>query len=289
MRRRALLGGNGISLAATMVINTMLDGGNAEFAINFIAPLVDYYVDWGDDTFEKNQNSHSYNSHGMYTINIYTKSNVYITFSFKYQSVRNKLVSVTNSDKINLNGGTFFDCINLSNFQFSKSTKLTSLLQAFYNTKSLSFIDISNLTIPTGTPVYEFCWGVGLKSINANNTDISELTDISSMFFNCTNLLNPDFSTWIFHKKVTVSDRSFMSIIWTGSDAYDGMIDALYNSFYDADLGAGEGGQTFTLRSTGAYAAKYSGDIGTVGSPAWKRDQLVNVLGVINIVDGGHI
>ena len=95
--------------------------------------------------------------------------------------------------------------VDLSNFDTSKVTTMSSM---FYGCSSLKSLDLSNFDTSKVTTMYAMFFGCSsLKLIDLSNFDTSQVTTMSFMFFNCSSLKSLDLSNFVTSQ---VTDMSFI-------------------------------------------------------------------------------
>jgi len=163
------------SLPFISIWNVVNDNDN-----QIILPLVsggsyDAIIDWGDGTTSYTQSTHIYSNPGIYTIHIY--GNIFRGFDFtsSSQSQKNAIIEISQFGILSL--------INNNNNDASYFHNCVNLI--------ITATDTLNLTgITSMKNMFSNIGGIALSS-GINNWDVSQITDMTSLFSGITTFNNP--------------------------------------------------------------------------------------------------
>lgn len=145
-------------------------------------------VDWGDGTVN-NLNTHTYAAGGIKTVTI---ADAVTGWRFNNAGDKSKILTVDSNGSLVFDAnGMFFGCSNLTAFNFSTSSSVTStnLSNFFRSCTKLASIDLSPLDFSSVIKVenmFRSC--TNLVTINATGIDTSSINTFLSMCLACNNL-----------------------------------------------------------------------------------------------------
>lgn len=230
---------------------TIPDGG-ADFVIpiNTGALTYNYYVDWGDGTYQSNQISdatHTYtNTSGSdktYQISIYGEFPAIEFASSSSDNTNDEMITAINSwgtHKWQTFSQAFWGCTNLtisSDAGAPDLSEATSLYRTFRGCFSLnSDGGWENWDVSTITSMVETFDGCGLFNGDVSGWDVSNVTNMVSLFLNCISF-NQDISSWDV-SKVTNMEYMFAQASVFNQDITGwetGKVTNLFETFRNAD------------------------------------------------------
>ncbi|TNE97042.1 MAG: BspA family leucine-rich repeat surface protein, partial [Deltaproteobacteria bacterium] len=162
-----------------------------------------FTVDWGDGTpiqtittWNQAETTHTYVAAGTYTVTMSGTATEWRSFLAASAS---KLIQVQNLGDMGwTNLSSAFDgCSNLTSFAGGKTNLVTTMLNMFKNTSSLTSLDLSsfdtsNVTIMEGM----FRGASSLTSLDLSSFNTSNVTTMASMFSGASSLTSLDLSSF---------------------------------------------------------------------------------------------
>ena len=91
---------------------------------------------------------------------------------------------------------SFKGCSGLLSVEELDTSNVTDMSRLFYNCKSLSSVNLSNLNTSKVTNMYGMFYYTALTSLDLSNLDTSNVTNMSWMFRNCKSLTSLNVSNW---------------------------------------------------------------------------------------------
>jgi surface protein len=246
--------------AFTFTMNTENAGSATK---TFVLPLVDngsinFTVDWGDSStdtitaYDQAEITHEYSSTGTYTVKL---EGTIRGFKFNNGGDKLKILNISNWGDMNITDGyTFYGCNNLtSDATDSPTISTTTFRYMFLN-------------------CYDF---VGSPSMN--NWDISSVTNLTSMFGNCS-VFNQDLNSWN-TSNVTKFESTFSSATqfngnvtsWDTSSATS-MSQTFKSTAFNQDISGWD-----TSIVTSMYGMFRRNDVFNQDISSWDTSSLTNV------------
>ena len=156
-------------------------------------------ISWETLTWNKSNNSYTYN----------TKGKLYISYTYDNNNYETYLLSspasVPHKDKItkvkfyNINSyqGNSYNCTYKLDLSKLNTYKFNSMYNMFLNCKSLTNLDVSNFNTSNVTDMWSMFSGCSsLTSLDVSNFNTSKVTSIGTIFYNCNKLTSLDVSKW---------------------------------------------------------------------------------------------
>lgn len=156
-------------------------------------------ISWETLTWNKSNNSYTYN----------TKGKLYISYTYDNNNYETYLLSspasVPHKDKItkvkfyNINSyqGNSYNCTYKLDLSWVNTYKFNSMNNMFNNCSSLTSLDVSNLNTSNVTDMwYMFRNCKGLTYLDVSKWDTSKVTNMNFMFTNCNKLTSLDVSNF---------------------------------------------------------------------------------------------
>ena len=182
-------------------------------------------ISWETLTWNKSNNSYTYNTKGKLYINYSYNNNNYETYLLSspeevphpYEITKVKFYNINsyqgnsynctykldlsyfNTYKFNSMDSMFYKCSSLTNLDVSNlnTSKVTSMRSMFENCSNLTILDLSKFDTSKVTSMqYMFSKCNNLTSLDVSNWNVSSVTNISNMFNNCGKLTSLDVSNW---------------------------------------------------------------------------------------------
>ena len=167
-------------------------------------------ISWETLTWDKSNNSYTYN----------TKGKLYISYSYDNNNYETYLLSspasVPHPDEItkvkfyNINSyqGNSYNCTYKLDLSWVNTYKFNSTYNMFNNCYSLTKLDVSNFNTSNVTNMWNMFYNCSsLTSLDVSKWDTSKVTSIGNIFHNCSSLTSLDVSKWNTSK---VTDMSWM-------------------------------------------------------------------------------
>ena len=180
-------------------------------------------ISWETLTWDKSNNSYTYNTKGKLYINYSYNNNNYGTYllsspaSVPHKDEITKInfyninsyqgnsynctykldLSWVNTYKFNSMNNMFYNCSSITNIDVSNfnTSKVTNMLGVFYNCKALTYLDVSKWDTSNVTNMGNMFYGCSkLTSLDVSNFNTSNVTNIVAMFFGCSSLTYLDVS-----------------------------------------------------------------------------------------------
>ena len=167
-------------------------------------------ISWETLTWDKSNNSYTYN----------TKGKLYISYSYDNNNYETYLLSspasVPHPDEItkvkfyNINSyqGNSYNCTYKLDLSWVNTYKFNSTYNMFNNCYSLTKLDVSNFNTSNVTNMWNMFYNCSsLTSLDVSKWDTSKVTSIGNIFHNCSSLTSLDVSKWNTSK---VTNMQFM-------------------------------------------------------------------------------
>ena len=160
---------------------------------------LDSTISWETLTWDKSNNSYTYNTKGKLYISYSYDNNNYETYLLSSPAIVPHQDEITNVKFYNINSyqGNSYNCTYKLDLSLFNTYKFNSMDNMFYNCSSLTNIDISNFNTSNVTNMDSMFYNCSsLTSLDVSNWDVSSVTNISNMFNNCGKLTSLDVSKW---------------------------------------------------------------------------------------------
>ena len=178
-------------------------------------------ISWETLTWDKSNNSYTYNTKGKLYINYSYDNNNYKTYLLSSPASVPHPYEITkvNFNNINSYQGNSYNCtykLDLSEFN---TYKFNSMDTMFNNCSSLTNLDVSNLNTSNVTTMYNLFGSCkNLTYLDVSKWDTSKVTNMSFMFSNCNKLTSLDVSKWDTSK---VTNMQYMFSFCSGLTSLD--------------------------------------------------------------------
>ena len=156
-------------------------------------------ISWETLTWDKSNNSYTYNTKGKLYINYSYDNNNYETYLLSSPEEVPHPYEITKVRFYNINSyqGNSYNCtykLDLSEFN---TYKFNSMDNMFYNCSSLTNLDVSNLNTSNVTNMDSMFYNCSfLTSLDVSKWDTSNVTSMGYMFYSCSFLTSLDVSNW---------------------------------------------------------------------------------------------
>ena len=156
-------------------------------------------ISWETLTWDKSNNSYTYNTKGKLYINYSYDNNNYETYLLSSPASVPHPYEITKVNFHNINSyqGNSYNCtykLDLSEFNTYKFNSMDSM---FYNCSSLTNLDVSNLNTSNVTNMDSMFYNCSyLTSLDVSKWDTSKVTNMDGMFYKCSYLTSLDVSKW---------------------------------------------------------------------------------------------
>ena len=156
-------------------------------------------ISWETLTWDKSNNSYTYNTKGKLYINYSYNNNNYKTYLLSSPASVPHKDEITNIKFYNINSyqGNSYNCTYKLDLSWVNTYKFNSMNNMFDNCSSLTSLDVSNLNTSNVTNMwYMFHNCKGLTYLDVSKWDTSKVTDMYGLFYMCNNLTSLDVSKW---------------------------------------------------------------------------------------------
>ena len=156
-------------------------------------------ISWETLTWDKSNNSYTYNTKGKLYINYSYDNNNYKTYLLSSPASVPHPNEITKVEFYNINSyqGNSYNCTYKLDLSYLNTYKFNSMYSMFYNCSSLTNINVSNLNTSKVTNMqYMFSGCSKLTSLDVSKLDTSKVTDMQYMFDGCSSLTSLDVSKW---------------------------------------------------------------------------------------------
>ena len=170
-------------------------------------------ISWETLTWDKSNNSYTYNTKGKLYINYSYGNNNYKTYLLSSPADVPHQYEITKVRFHNINSyqGNSYNCtykLDLSEFN---TYKFNSMEYMFDNCSSLTSLDLSNLNTSNVTNMrYIFGECNNLTSLDLSKLDTSKVTNMEYMFYKCNNITSLDVSNWNVSKVTNMNNMFYM-------------------------------------------------------------------------------
>ena len=156
-------------------------------------------ISWETLTWDKSNNSYTYNTKGKLYINYSYNNNNYKTYLLSSPADVPHPYEITKVRFYNINSyqGNSYNCTYKLYLSYFNTYKFNSMDNMFFNCSSLTNLDVSNLNTSNVTnmmSMFENC--SNLTSLDVSKLDTSKVTNMQYMFNYCKNLTSLDVSKW---------------------------------------------------------------------------------------------
>ena len=168
-------------------------------------------ISWETLTWNKSNNSYTYNTKGKLYINYSYDNNNYETYLLSSPASVPHKDEITKIEFYNINSyqGNSYNCTYKLDLSWVNTYKFNSMDNMFYNCSSITNIDVSNLNTSKVTNMLGMFYNCSsLTSLDVSKWDTSKVTNMGLMFNGCSSLTSLDVSKWD-TSKVTNMDHVF--------------------------------------------------------------------------------
>ena len=156
-------------------------------------------ISWETLTWDKSNNSYTYNTKGKLYINYSYDNNNYVTYLLSSPASVPHKDEITNIKFYNINSyqGNSYNCTYKLDLSWVNTYKFNSMNNMFDNCSSITNLDVSNLNTSNVTDMqsmFENC--SNLTSLDLSKLDTSKVTNMQYMFSKCNKLTSLDVSKW---------------------------------------------------------------------------------------------
>ena len=154
-------------------------------------------ISWETLTWDKSNNSYTYNTKGKLYINYYYDNNNYETYllSSPADVPHSYEITKVNFHNINSYQGNSYNCTYKLDLSYLNTYKFNSMNNMFSGCSSLTNLDVSNLNTSKVTNMqYLFNGCTSLTYLDVSKWDTSKVTSMYGMFYNCQALTYLDVS-----------------------------------------------------------------------------------------------
>ena len=173
-------------------------------------------ISWETLTWDKSNNSYTYNTKGKLYISYSYDDNNYETYLLSSPASVPHPDEITKVNFYNINSyqGNSYNCtykLDLSEFN---TYKFNSTYGMFNNCYSLTKLDVSNFNTSNVTDMKDIFYNCSsLNSLDVSKWDTSKVTNMPFMFYNCSSLTSLDVSKW------NTSNVTKMNSMFSGCNA----------------------------------------------------------------------
>ena len=156
-------------------------------------------ISWETLTWDKSNNSYTYNTKGKLYINYYYDNNNYETYLLSSPASVPHPYEITKVNFHNINSyqGNSYNCTYKLDLSYFNTYKFNSMDSMFYDCSSLTNIDVSNFNTSNVTDMsWMFFICMNLTSLDVSKWDTSKVTNMVGMFYYCSKLTYLDVSKW---------------------------------------------------------------------------------------------
>ena len=156
-------------------------------------------ISWETLTWNKSNNSYTYNTKGKLYINYSYDNNNYETYLLSSPASVPHPDEITKVKFYNINSyqGNSYNCTYKLDLSYLNTYKFNSMNNMFNDCSSLTSLDVSNLNTSNVTDMwYMFHNCKGITYLDVSKWDTSKVTDMYGMFYNCIKLTSLDVSKW---------------------------------------------------------------------------------------------
>ena len=167
-------------------------------------------ISWETLTWDKSNNSYTYNTKGKLYINYSYNKNNYETYLLSSPASVPHKDEITNIKFYNINSyqGNSYNCTYKLDLSWVNTYKFNSMGNMFYGCSSLTSLDVSNLNTSNVTDMSVMFNNCNcLTYLDVSKFDTSKVTDMQYMFSSCNKLTSLDVSKFDTSK---VTDMQYM-------------------------------------------------------------------------------
>ena len=156
-------------------------------------------ISWKTLTWDKSNNSYTYNTKGKLYIKYSYDNNNYETYLLSSPASVPHPYEITKVEFYNINSyqGNSYNCTYKLDLSGVNTYKFNSMYNMFNNCYSLTSLDVSNFNTSNVTDMWTMfnnCYS--LTSLDVSKWDTSKVTSMILMFFGCSSLTKLDLSKW---------------------------------------------------------------------------------------------
>ena len=156
-------------------------------------------ISWETLTWDKSNNSYTYNTKGKLYISYSYDNNNYETYLLSSPAIVPHQDEITNVKFYNINSyqGNSYNCTYKLDLSYFNTYKFNSMDNMFYDCSSLTSLDVSNLNTSNVTNMsMMFINCNGLTYLDVSKWDTSKVTNMYNVFYKCSSLTSLDVSKW---------------------------------------------------------------------------------------------
>ena len=156
-------------------------------------------ISWETLTWDKSNNSYTYNTKGKLYINYSYNNNNYETYLLSSPEEVPHPYEITKVRFYNINSyqGNSYNCTYKLDLSWVNTYKFNSTYNMFNNCYSLTKLDVSNFNTSNVTNMWNMFYNCSsLTSLDVSKWDTSNVTGIGNIFHNCSSLTSLDVSKW---------------------------------------------------------------------------------------------
>ena len=156
-------------------------------------------ISWETLTWDKSNNSYTYNTKGKLHINYSYDNKNYETYLLSSPASVPHPNEITKVNFYNINSyqGNSYNCTYKLDLSYLNTYNFNSMNNMFSDCSSLTSLDVSNLNTSNVTDMwYMFQNCNGLTYLDVSKWDTSKVTDMYGLFYSCNKLTSLDVSKW---------------------------------------------------------------------------------------------
>ena len=164
-------------------------------------------ISWETLTWDKSNNSYTYNTKGKLYISYSYDNNNYETYLLSSPASVPHPDEITNIKFYNINSyqGNSYNCTYKLDLSGVNTYKFNSTYNMFNGCSSLTNLDVSNFNTSNVTNMWNMFYDCSsLTSLDVSKWDTSKVTGIGNIFHNCSSLTSLDVSKWDTSKVTTM-------------------------------------------------------------------------------------
>ena len=156
-------------------------------------------ISWETLTWDKSNNSYTYNTKGKLYINYSYDNKNYETYllSSPEEVPHPYEITKVNFHNINSYQGNSYNCTYKLDLSYFNTYKFNSMYKMFSDCSSLTNLDVSNLNTSNVTNMDSMFYNCSsLTNLDVSNFNTSKVTNMRYMFYNCSSITSLDVSKW---------------------------------------------------------------------------------------------
>ena len=156
-------------------------------------------ISWETLTWDKSNNSYTYNTKGKLYINYSYNNNIYETYLLSSPASVPHKDEITKIKFYNINSyqGNSYNCTYKLDLSWVNTYKFNSMNNMFNSCSALTYLDVSKWDTSKVTNMqYMFFNCNKFTSLDVSKLDVSNVTDINGIFYYCSSLTYLDVSEW---------------------------------------------------------------------------------------------